>query len=477
MKLGNPLSFILAIAVPALLTADSAWAATARLNVLFIATDDMNNALSCYGHPVVRTPHLDRLAQRGVRFDRAYCQFPLCSPSRTSLMTGKRPDVTQVYDLQKHFRTVLPDVVTLPQLFMNHGYFAARVGKIYHYGNPGQIGTDGLDDPASWNEHVNPKGRDKADEHLIINYTPKRGLGSSLSFLRAEGADEEQTDGIVATEAIRLMEGHRDQPFFIAAGFYRPHCPYIAPKKYLELYPIEQVTLPTGPWDYLTNVPPAALASTQPRPWFGVTESQAREALQAYWAAISFVDAQVGRLLDALDRLNLADHTIVVFWSDHGYHTGEHGLWMKQSEFENSARVPLIISLPGKKASAVACERTVELVDLYPTLADLCGLPPPDDLDGRSLRPLLDNPDAPWDKPAFTQVWRGTFPGHSVRTERYRFIEWDNGQRGAQLYDYATDPEEQRNLIDSPAHADIVAELRDLVHANWSREYRPAARE
>jgi uncharacterized sulfatase len=454
-------------------TAPAAESNTRPLNVLFIAVDDMNNHLGCYGHPLVQSPNIDRLAQRGVRFDRAYCQFPLCSPSRTSLLTGRRPDVTQVYDLQKHFRSVLPDVVTLPQLFMQNGYFAARVGKLYHFGNPGQIGTDGLDDAPSWNERINPKGRDKAEEHLLTNHTPKRGLGSSLSFLRAEGTDEEQTDGIVATDTIRLLEAHREEPFFIAAGFYRPHCPYIAPKKYFDLYPFDQVRLPVGSLDYLADVPKPALSSTQPHPWFGVTEEQGREALQAYWATISFVDAQVGRLLEALDRLQLTDRTIVVFWSDHGYHTGEHGLWKKQSTFENSARVPLIIAAPGTKARGVSCERTVELLDLYPTLADLCGLPPPAGLDGRSLKPLLEDPGAAWDQPAFTQVWRGSFPGHSIRTERFRYIEWDNGRRGAQLYDYSTDPDEKRNLIDDPASSATVAELKAKVQQHWANEYRP----
>jgi uncharacterized sulfatase len=464
---------ILRVALAWLLGVAGASAANAKPNVLFIAVDDMNNNLGCYGHPLVKSPNIDRLARRGVRFDRAYCQFPLCSPSRTSIMTGRRPDVTQVYDLQKHFRTVLPSVVTLSQLFMTNGYHAARVGKIYHYGNPGQIGTDGLDDAASWNERVNPKGRDKAEEHLLTNHTPKRGLGSSLSFLRAEGADEEQTDGILATETIRLLESNRDRPFFLGAGFYRPHCPYIAPKKYFDFYPLERVKVPSGPWDYLTNAPPPALSSTQPHPWFGATSRQAREALQAYWAAISFVDAQVGRILDALDRLGLTERTIVVFWSDHGYHVGEHGLWMKQSTFENSARVPLIIAAPGRKARGAACGRTVELLDLYPTLADLCGLSEPPGLQGRSLRPLLDNPRARWDKPAFTQVWRGTFPGHSIRTERYRYTEWDNGRKGAQLYDYAKDPGETRNLIADPKQAKVLAELRRLLRANWADEYRP----
>lgn len=446
-----------------------------RPNVLFIAVDDMNTNLGCYGHPVVRSPHIDRLARRGVRFERAYAQFPLCSPSRTSLMTGRRPDVTQVYDLQKHFRTVLPDVVTLSQAFMRQGYHTARVGKIFHYGNPGQIGTDGLDDPASWHERVNPKGRDKAEEHLLTHHTPKRGLGSSLSFLRAEGMDEEQTDGIVASEVIRRMETHRDRPFFVAAGFYRPHCPYIAPKKYFDLYPIEKVTLAPGPWPHLAEVPRPALSSTQPHPWFGVTQDQAREALQAYWASISFVDAQVGRLLDALDRLRLTERTIVVFWSDHGYHVGEHGLWMKMSLFEGSARVPLVVAAPNAKTPGGVSRRTVELLDLYPTLTELCGIPAPEHLDGRSLVPLLDDPDATWTKPAYTQLWRDGFPGHSIRTERYRYTEWDHGGKGAQLYDYDADPGETRNLVASPEHVSVVAELRRQVRDHWAKEFRPEA--
>ena len=441
-------------------------AADRQPNVLFIAVDDMNNNLGCYGHPLIQSPHIDRLAERGTRFDRAYCQFPLCSPSRSSLMTGLKPDTTRVFDLQYHFRDGLPEVVTLPQLFMQNGYYAARVGKIYHYGNPGQIGTSGLDDPTSWNEFFNPAGRDKQDEKLLTNHTPKRGLGSALSFMRAEGTDEEQTDGLVAAKVIELMESHRDQPFFVAAGFYRPHCPYIAPKKYFDLYPLDQVKMQFGSRDYLSLVPKPALASTQPWPWFGVTEDQSREALQAYWATISFVDAQVGKLLDAVDRLGLADNTVIVFWSDHGYHIGEHGLWMKQSLFENSARVPLIIASPGQKAPGAACGRTVELVDLYPTLADLAGLTPPEGLSGKSLRPLLDDPRAAWDKPAFTQVQRGGFPGHSIRTERYRYTEWDSGAQGTELYDYDSPEGETKNLASDPAHSETVAKLQSLLHAN-----------
>lgn len=442
--------------------------AAEKLNVLFIAVDDMNTDLGCYDHPEMRTPNIDRLAASGTRFDRAYCQFPLCSPSRASLMTGLRPDTTRIFDLATDFRkTSLPDVVTLPQTFMNNGYFVARVGKIYHYGNPGQIGTSGLDDPASWQVAINPSGRDKTEESKIINYTPKRGLGSSLSFLRAEGEDAEQTDGKVAAESIRLLEQHKDEPFFIATGFYRPHCPYVAPKRYFDLYPLDAIHMPAVSRDQLSLVPEAALSSTRPWPWLGASEQQARETLQAYHATISFVDAQVGLLLDALDRLKLRDKTVVVFWSDHGYHVGEHGLWKKQSLFEGSARVPLIISAPGQKGKGQVSPRTVELIDLYPTLADLAGLKPPANLHGESVRALLDNPRQAWDHPAYTQVWRGSFPGHSVRTERWRYTEWDNGQKGRQLYDYQTDPQELHNLADDPRHAATVAKLQQLVHANW----------
>jgi uncharacterized sulfatase len=434
-------------------------------NVLFIAVDDMNNDLGCYGHPVVKSPNIDRLAARGIRFDRAYCQYPLCSPSRSSIMTGLRPDTTKVFDLQYRFRQGLPDVVTMSQCFSQNGYYAARVGKIYHYGNPGDIGTSGLDDPQSWQEFFNPAGRDKTTlERDIINHTPKRGLGSSLSFLADKtGRDEDHTDGKVATQAIELLEKHKDAPFFLAVGFYKPHCPYIAPQKYFDLYPMDKITLPAIAPDYEKTALAPALASSKPWPYMGVTPDQAREAKQGYYAAISFVDAQIGRVLDALDRLGLRENTIVVFWSDHGYHLGEHGLWMKMSCFEESARVPMIIAPPAAKGAGKASGRTVELLDVYPTLADLAGITPPKELQGASLRPLLDDPSAQWDRPAYTQVQRGGFPGHSVRTERWRYTEWALGEKGAELYDHENDPQELKNLALLPEHAATVAKMRALL--------------
>lgn len=451
---------LLALAPPAV--------AADRMNVLFIAVDDMNNDLGCYGHKLVKTPNIDKLAAKGVRFDRAYCQFPLCSPSRVSLMTGFRPDTTKIFELQTDFRkATLPDAVTLPQTFRKNGYFGARVGKIYHYGNPNQIGTNGLDDADSWDHRVNPSGRDKAEEAKIINLTPKRGLGSAFCFLAADGTDEEQTDGLVAAETIKLLEANKDKPFFLACGFYRPHCPYVAPKKYYDLYPLDQVKLPEEPVEHRKAIPAAALASVTPYPHFGATEEQAREALRAYYATITFTDAQVGKVLDALDRLKLADKTVVVFWSDHGYLVGQHGLWMKQSLFEESARVPLLVYDPRAKGNGQACGRTVELIDLYPTLTQLCGLTPPPGLHGASLKPLLDEPSAKWDRPAYTQVWRGTFPGHSVRTERWRYTEWDNGKKGVELYDHEADPHEWTNLAADPKHATTVEEMKVLVRKIW----------
>lgn len=442
-----------------------------KMNVLFIASDDLNNDLGAYGHPLVKSPNLDRLAAQGVRFDRAYTQFVLCSPSRTSLLTGLRPDTTQVYDLQKHFRSVLPDVVTLPQLFQKNDYFVARVGKLYHYGNPGQIGTDGLDDRASWQVWVNPRGVDKDEERVLTNHTPKRGLGSSLSFYASPAPDEEHTDGKVALETIKLMEQslkeNPDKPFFIAAGFYRPHCPYIAPKKYFDLYPLDKIAAPNVSPEELTRLLPASLYVKETH--WGVNAQAQREAIQAYYASISFLDANVGRLLAALDRLKLTDNTLIVFWSDHGYLLGQHGQWHKMTLFENTARVPLIFAGPGVtqgKASA----RTVELLDLYPTLADVCGLTgTPGNLAGRSLKPLLKNPTAPWERPAFTQVQRGNGPnafmGYTMRQGRWRYTEWDGGKQGTELYDEQADPGELRNLANDPQHAKTIAQLKRTMQA------------
>ena len=447
-----------------LLAASTAGAQTAatsapRPNVLLIMADDLNDHLGTFGHAVVPTPNLDRLAARGVRFTRAYTQFPLCSPSRVSMLTGLRPDRTRIYDLQTDFRTILPDAVTLPQLFRRQGYVAARVGKIYHYGNPGQIGTSGLDDAASWDAVVNPRGVDKDEEHLLTNLTPKRGLGAALAYFASPAPDEAHTDGKVAAETVALLERHRDRPFFIGAGFYRPHCPFIAPTKYFDRIPRDRVVLPASPAD--GSLSPLAW-STVPAHW-GVDDAGQRAIVHAYYASIAFLDANVGRVLDALDRLDLWKNTIVVFVSDHGYQLGEKGQWMKQTLFERSLRSPLIVAAPGLGGRGSSA-RVVELLDVYPTIADLAGLTAPAGLQGRSLRPLLTNPDAAWDRPAISQVRRvagsSTSMGYSVRTTRWRYTEWDQGASGVELYDETADGDEARNLAADPAHAATIATLR-----------------
>jgi iduronate 2-sulfatase len=438
-----------------------------KRNVLFIATDDLNNCIGCYGHPVVKTPNIDRIAKNGVRFDRAYCQFPLCSPSRTSLMTGLAPDTTRVYELQTHFRTVLPDVITLGQAFQKNGYFSGRVGKIYHYGNPGQIGTDGLDDKPTWNQVVNPAGIDKLEEEpKLTNYTPGRGLGSAVSFYASPAKDEQHTDGKVAEEVVRMMEAHRDAPFFIGAGFYKPHVPWIAPKKYFDMYPLESIDVRPFEESEMSIAPEYAYF-TRPANW-GMTPEQRRDAIRAYYATISFVDAQIGKVLDALERLKLAENTTVVFWSDHGYQLGEHGQWMKQTVFEWSARAPLVVAGAGVSARGRNSMRTVELLDMYPTLAELCGLTgTPPNLHGKSLVPLLKNPDSAWTKPAISQVRRGpaekAVHGHSLRNERYRYTMWQGGELGEELYDYETDPKELRNLAADEKHHALKARLKSQL--------------
>jgi len=437
-----------------------------RPNVLFIAADDMNCDLGVYGDPLVKTPNLDRLAKMGVRFDNAYCQQPLCGPSRASLMTGLRPDTLDMHTLKHELRQKNPDVVTLGQLFRNNGYFSARAGKIYHYGNPSQIGTDANDDPATWDERCNPAGIDKTQEDSIVRYGPQKGgLGISMAWWDPVSEDAEHTDGMVADRIIELIREKKKDPFFLAAGFFNPHCPYVAPRKYFDLYPLDQITVPDlrEARADLEDVPPMAVQRDMKRwPYYfdGVTQDQARKCKQAYYACNSFVDAQIGRLLDALEENDLVENTIVIFWSDHGYFLGEKGLWYKRKAFERSARMPLIISAPGFTGGTKS-KKPVELLDLYPTLADLCGLKPPSTLEGRSLKPLLLDPDdEKWKKPAVTQVWHSKKAwGYSLRDERWRYTEWLEGRAGRELYDHANDPEEVNNLASSDVHQEIVARL------------------
>jgi iduronate 2-sulfatase len=461
-------------------------AAEARPNVLFIVSDDLNCFLGCYGDPLAKTPHIDRLAARGVRFERAYCAFPLCGPSRNSFLTGLHPNATGIQANGQIFRQAIPTQHSMPQAFRLAGYFAARIGKLYHYNVPMSVGTNGHDDPGSWELEINPAGCDRLEEEPRIFSLRPGDFGGTLSWHASSKGDCEHTDGIMADDAAWVLDRcgrDRSRPFFLAVGFFRPHTPYVAPRTpYFDMYPEADMPLVGGVAEDQEDLPGAALGSRRPEQ-DAMTDAQRRQAQQAYRASISFLDAQVGRVLDALDRTGLADNTIVVFTSDHGYHMGEHGLYQKMSLFEESARVPLLIVAPDRCRAGGVAKAPVSQVDLFPTLAGLCGIEPPGNLQGQSLEPLLADPAALGRGWAVTQVVRNArvgglarksdpaangktpFFGYSLRTPRYRYTEWDEGREGRELYDHDTDPEELTNLADVPAHAATVAELSQQLAA------------
>jgi len=427
-------------------------------NVLFLICDDLNCDLGCYGHKLVQSPNIDRLAQRGVLFHRAYCQYPLCGPSRASFMTGLYPDQTLVRRNAIYIREHVPNVQTMAQMFRRNGYFATRIGKIFHYNVPRHIGTGGHDDPYSWDQTFNPRGRDKDDEDKIFSLRPGR-FGGTMSWLAADGTDAEQTDGIAATKAVGLLKQYaqEERRFFLAVGLFRPHTPYVAPKKYFEMYPREKITIPEMPEGYLKTLPqPARRSITRKKEQVNLPDKLARRAIQAYYASITFADAQLGRILDALKETGLQENTIIVFTSDHGYHMGEHGHYQKTTLFENATRVPLIFAGPGIEAAGQSASAPAEMLDIYPTLAALCGLSAPKYLSGVSLMPALKDASAQPRTSAFTQYANG----YSIRTPRYRYTEWGNdGSAGAELYDHKTDPLELHNLAGSREHAAIVDKL------------------
>jgi len=434
-------------------------AAAPPLNVLYILSDDLNTSLGCYGHPFVKSPNIDRLAARGVRFEHAYCNYPVCNPSRTSFLSGKRPDTTGVVDNATPTRTFLKDSVMMPEHFRRNGYTAIKVGKIFHTG-------DKFEDPRSWDVDIREDRTAKNPPAEQLART--EGCGGVV--LRAK--DEDTWDGFVARKAAELMEkAVKDgKPFFVAAGFRRPHAPYIAPEKYFALYDPDKLHPRPGPPEHLANIPDLALTYRLGEKKF--PEKNPGDTMAAYYASISFMDAQVGVLLDALDRLKLRDNTIVVFHSDHGYHLGEHGgLWHKVCLFEETTRVPLIVAAPGKKEGATS-PSLVELVDVFPTLTELCGLQTPVDLDGKSFAPLLSTPDRAWKQAVFTVVSRGMGEGpakkldaaklgRTVLTAEWRYTEWHDGS--AELYHHPDDPFEYANLAKDPSHAKKVAKMQALL--------------
>lgn len=440
-------------------------------NVLFIITDDLNCNLGAYDHPVVQTPEIDQLAREGVTFMNAYANFPQCGQSRASFMTGLYPIQTGVTHHQQLFRNYIPDVTTIPQHFMANSYVAARVGKLYHYNNPGDVGTNGHDDKLSWQTRVNPRGIDKDLEDETFSLV-KGSFGGTMSWLAAPGEDEDHTDGKVATESIKLLQKYAEsgQPFFLGVGFFKPHTPYVAPAKYWGLYDRDSIVVPEIPADYLDTLPPYARKSlTRVKNQVDLPHDLAQEAIQAYYATITFMDAQVGRILDALEETGLADDTIVVFTSDHGYHMGEHGYYQKRTLFEHSARVPLIVRAPGVTPAGERSTSLVEMIDFYQTLTDLAGIPaPPEYVLGRTMRPVLENPQQSFRPDA---LMRHEF-GYSLRTSQYRYMLWDDGE--IELYDHRHDAAEMNNLAAAADYAEVRAKLRSRIEARIIEAELPA---
>ncbi len=464
-----------------ILCCSSAIAEDTRRNVLFIISDDLNNLLGCYGDPQVRTPNIDRLATRGVLFNKAYCSFPLCGPSRNSILTGLYPNSTGIQANAQVFRQTIPNQLSMPQAFRQQGYFAARIGKLYHYNVPNSIGTNGHDDPGSWEMELNPAGIDRLEEHPHIFSLTKNQFGGTLSWFASPKSEEHHTDAMMANDAAWVLERcarEKQRPFFLAVGFFRPHTPYVAPKSpYFDMYKESEMPVVQGIEEDRADIPAAGLAS-QKMEQEQMTDELRRQCRQAYYASISFMDTQVGVVVDSLERQGLSDNTVIVFTSDHGYHMGEHGLWQKMSLFEESARVPMLIVAPGMSKGTIS-ETPVSQIDLFPTLAELCDVRIPDNLQGQSLIPMLKDPSHAGRGWALTQVTRGgrrvdakngnetdrPFFGYSLRTPRWRYTEWDGGVAGKELYDHDNDPRELTNLAEHDEHRAAMDELANSLKA------------
>ena len=485
-------------------------------NVLFIAVDDLRPTLGCYGDADAVTPNADRLAARGVIFTRAYCQQAVCNPSRASLMTGLRPDTIKVWDLKSHFRHELadglkdlpqhaagshfrraqPEIVTLPEHFKQHGYRALSVGKVYH-------GSPATRDPQSWSEPARMNVADEASGLnpyvLPENFYPGVFGGKTVHAECADVADDAYPDGKVADEAVKMLErlaADGDAPFFLAVGFRKPHLPWCAPRTYWDLYDRGRLAPPTNAWRP-EGAPDYALHESRevrnyrdlPDPGTGpLSPEQTMQLRHGYYAATSYMDAQLGKVLDALDRVGLRDNTVILLYGDHGYHLGEKELWCKTTNFELDCNAPLILAMPGRTPAGVRVNALVEFVDVYPTLADLCGLPEPDGLEGISMTPLLEEPDRRWKRAAFSQFPRPWFyrgepevMGYTIKTDTHRYTEWirlrDKTVAACELYDHRNDPGEMHNLIAAPgavlSRFETIAELRGLLHGGWRAALPP----
>jgi len=446
-----------------------------KYNVLFIIADDLRTELGAYGVAGIKTPNIDGLAARAIRFDRAYANYPLCNPSRSSFLTGRYPTETKVLNSNDYFRRIDPSAVTLPQYFQKNGYVTLRSGKIFH---------GGIDDQVSWTEGgeptnpnitergnpnfkpTQPSQSDPAQEQAQTTGANIADRGSDRIIV-LDGDGESHGDYKAATRAIDMMAKYKDQPFFLAVGFVKPHSPPTAPKKFFDLYDVDKIPLPVdfGTMPHaLAGAPEISISPRNADLFIGRPSPPdlSREMKRAYWASTSFMDAQVGRVLEALDKNGLRDNTIVVFFGDHGYHLGEKGKWSKAySLYDLNLRVPLLIAMPGQKGTST--KRVVELIDLYPTLAELCGLPKPDRQSGESIARIVKDPNAAFERPAYSYTVYGKSFGRSIQTSKWHYVEWDDGKSGNMLYAIDEDPHELKNLSNDPKYAKTVEEMKKIL--------------
>lgn len=475
-----------------------------RPNILFIPVDDLRPDLGAYGNTVIKSPNIDKLASNGMVFNRAYCQQAVCTASRTSLLTGLRPDSTQIWDLKTHFRNTLPDIVSLPQFFKNNGYYTVGLGKTFH---------NTLQDSIAWNEYLHvdgfpfdPDAVYVNQENLIIqkkkeldkvksgNYKfDKYGFiyTKANSIEMADVSDDDYYDGAQTTIAIKKMRELKktDEPFFLSVGFYKPHLPFTAPKKYWDMYNPEDIPLATNQFPPKGSPEFAVHGDTElrgyterhdlPKPTEGsLSDAEQRELIRAYYACITYIDTQIGRLMDELERSGLAENTIVVLWGDHGWKLGEHNGWAKQTNYEIDTRVPLIISGQGVKGKGKTSQALTEFVDIYPTLCDMTGFEVPTYLQGTSLKPILDNPETTVKDAAYSQFLLGRYGpkelrkiermGYTVRTDRYRYVEWyewnaEQKTKGnfiaRELFDHETDPQENINIANKAENENLIVQM------------------
>lgn len=472
--------------VLALAASVGAFAAEAP-NVLLICVDDLKPTLGCYGDKVAITPNIDRMASQGVRFNKAYCNQAVCAPSRNNLMTGSRSTSLGIYDLGRNFRTAVPNAVTLSQYFMQHGYTAEAVGKIFHTGHGNH------DDEASWSvpthyepvvEYLDPKstagGQLTREEAFFTNRELNRigQLPKGTAWEIVDVPDEAYSDGRIANESVRRLEAAKasGKPFFLAVGFVKPHMPFTAPKKYWDLYKPGDFKLPAYRKDPVgapqyARKDGAEINNYEPLPENGRLDTpEAIKMIHGYYACVSYIDAQIGKVLKALHELDLAKNTIVVLWGDHGWHLGDHGYWSKHTNYEHATRIPLIFVAPGVAKAGAATDQLAETVDIYPTVVQLAGLPEPEvpqPMDGISLVPVLKDPSVRIREFAYGCYPRGGRMGRVIRTDRYRLVEWKKpgaprDTADIELYDYKTDPEERRNLASSQPK--VVEELLEILY-------------